>query len=83
MKRIRILAAITTVIGIISLLAFILERMALTDIYHGEQDVRLEWGIVSFALLPLFLFHILALALAISSFGLLRPDGPRIMNPRS
>ena len=43
MKRIRILAAATTVIGSMSLLAFILAWMSLIDISYGERDVRLEW----------------------------------------
>ncbi len=52
MKHIRILAIVTTVIGVFSVFAFLLNWMALTDIWHGEQDVRLEWQIVSSGMRP-------------------------------
>ena len=72
MKRIRILAIVTMIIGIFSVFAFLLNWMALTDIWHGEQNVRLEWQIVSFAQLPMFVFHLLAIGLSISIFGYLK-----------
>lgn len=34
------------VLGILSLLAGLFAHLALTDIYHGEADVTLEWSIV-------------------------------------
>ena len=53
---------ITTIgVGVLSFAAFVLERLALTDIFHGEPDVRLEWALVNAALLPVVLFHILGL----------------------
>ena len=52
MKRIHILAAATTIIGVFSVLVFFLEAMALTDIIHGEQDVRLECGVADCVLRP-------------------------------
>ena len=72
MKRIRILAIITIIIGVFSALAFVLNWLALTDIWHGEQNVKLEWQIVSYAQLPMFLFHILVLGLSISIFGFIK-----------
>ena len=75
MKRIHILAAATTIIGVFSVLVFFLEAMTLTDIFHGEQDILLEWQIVSYAQLPMFAFHLLALGLSISTFGFLKCKG--------
>ena len=80
MKRIRILAIVTAIIGVFSVFAFFLEAMALTDIFHGEQDVQLEWQIVSFAQFPMFAFHILALGLSISTFGFLKTREQRIVS---
>lgn len=47
--------------GVVSFAAFVLERLALTDIFHGEPDVRLEWTLVNAAFLPIVVFHILGL----------------------
>ena len=33
-------------LGVLSLLATIVAHLALTDIYHGEIDVTLEWNIL-------------------------------------
>jgi len=33
-------------LGVLSLLAGLMTHLALTDIYHGEADVTLEWNIV-------------------------------------
>lgn len=49
----------TIVVGVISLGTFVLERLALTDIFHGEPDLHLEWKIVNVTLLPVALFHVL------------------------
>jgi hypothetical protein len=53
---------ITTIAaGVLSLLAFVFERLALADIFHGEPDLNLEWMAVNYAFLPILLFHILAI----------------------
>ncbi len=80
MTRVRILAIITLFIGVFSALAIVLNWMALTDIWHGEQDVRLEWQIVSYAQLPMFVFHILALGLSISIFGYIKNREQQIVS---
>jgi hypothetical protein len=36
----------TMALGALSLLAGFASHLALTDIYHGEADLSLEWGIV-------------------------------------
>ena len=56
-----VLYFVTIVAGIMSFIAFGLERLALTDIFHGESDPRLEWMMVNAALLPVVLFHVLGL----------------------
>ena len=51
---------ILIVSGIVSLVFFIFGRLAMTDIYHGEPDLSLEWGIVSLTFLPVLVFHLVA-----------------------
>jgi uncharacterized membrane protein YozB (DUF420 family) len=49
-------AAIAFILGIGSLAAVFFSHLALTDIYHGESDLRLEWNVlrVCFALIVTF-----------------------------
>ena len=37
---------IAIVLGILSLIAGVLGHLALTDIYHGESDLSLEWNML-------------------------------------
>lgn len=72
MKQPRPLFIATIVFGILSLIAFVFERLALTDIFHGEPDPKLEWTIVNAALLPVLVFHVLGLlsaGIALKSLG--------------
>jgi len=55
------LLGVTIGVGVMSLAAFVFERLALTDIFHGEPDLHLEWAVVNAALLPVALFHLLGL----------------------
>jgi hypothetical protein len=48
-------------LGYISLAALILSHLALTDIAHGEPDVRLEWAILRLTAGLLLIFIILTL----------------------
>ena len=48
-------------LGCFSSVALLLSFLALTDIYHGEPDVSLEWMIVRFAFPTWIAFHIAAL----------------------
>lgn len=61
MKNPRRLMLITALCGVVSLAAFILGRLAMTDIYHGEDDLNLEWTVVAATFLPVLAFHILAI----------------------
>jgi hypothetical protein len=51
----------TIVLGALSLLGVLLTQLALTDIYHGEADVTLEWNIVRICTLELLVFIGMAL----------------------
>ena len=46
MKNLKMQIRVVIVLGILSLLAGLFAHLALTDIYHGEVDVTLEWSIV-------------------------------------
>ena len=48
-------------LGGFSSVALLLSFLALTDIYHGEADLSLEWTIVRFAFPAWIAFHIAAL----------------------
>jgi len=51
------------VLGILALVAGFFAHLALTDIYHGEADVSLEWKIVQVATLIILIFIVSSLAL--------------------
>ncbi len=77
MKNPRRLLIAAIVVGVLSFVAFFLERLALTDIFHGEADVHLEWSVVSAAFLPIAFFHVLAIvSLAVALRRLGRRDNP-------
>ena len=72
MKATRTLLIASLVLGVISLGSFILGRLAITDIFHGEPDLTLEWQIVGVSFLPVLLFHVLALVSLGVALGHLR-----------
>ena len=47
--------------GVASLVAILIAHLALTDIYHGEADVTLEWGVLQGAFVVIVSFHAAAL----------------------
>ena len=59
---IRSSAKAAQVLGFISLAACGVSALALTDIGHGESDLRLEWRALQVAALLVLAFHIAALA---------------------
>ena len=67
MKRVHRLLVASVVLGSVSTVFFICERLALTDIFHGEPDLTLEWNIVSASFLPILAFHLLSVAAAIAA----------------
>jgi len=46
----------TMFLGVLALLAGIIGHLALTDIYHNEVDVTLEWNILRICALTLLIF---------------------------
>ncbi|NEZ61476.1 hypothetical protein D0962_01580 [Leptolyngbyaceae cyanobacterium CCMR0082] len=51
----------TVALGVLSLLASVVAHLALTDIYHGEVDVTLEWNILRVCALAFLAFIGMAL----------------------
>jgi hypothetical protein len=52
---------VTIALGVLSLLAGLITALALTDIYHGEADVTMEWNTVRTCALVLLVFICTAL----------------------
>ena len=50
------------ILGVVSLAAVAVSHLALTDIYHGEQDVTLEWTALRVCFGVIVAFHIYTLA---------------------
>ncbi|MHB8054423.1 MAG: hypothetical protein ACYDH3_04160 [Candidatus Aminicenantales bacterium] len=46
MDRLNKILRLTTVLGILSLVAAGIAHLALTDIHHGEADLTLEWWVL-------------------------------------
>lgn len=49
-------------LGCLSSLSIIVAHLALTDIYHGEADLSLEWHVVQAAFGMMIAFHVAAFA---------------------
>jgi uncharacterized membrane protein YozB (DUF420 family) len=54
-------AAIAFILGIASLVAVFIGVLALSDIYHGESDLRLEWMALQVCFAVIFIFQVFAL----------------------
>ena len=54
-------AAIAFVLGVASLVAVFVSLLALTDIYHGESDLRQEWMALRICFAVIFIFQVFAL----------------------
>jgi hypothetical protein len=61
MSNLKTQIRVTIVLGVFSLLAGLITHLALTDIYHGEADVTLEWSVVRICALVLLVFIGMAL----------------------
>lgn len=61
MKYLKTQIVATMALGVLSLIAGLFSHLALTDIYHGEADVSLEWGIVQLSALVILVFIGMAL----------------------
>jgi hypothetical protein len=56
MKTLRTQIILTMALGALALLAGWFSHLALTDIYHGEADVALEWRIIQVSAAVILLF---------------------------
>ncbi|OGD27730.1 MAG: hypothetical protein A2V57_08850 [Candidatus Aminicenantes bacterium RBG_19FT_COMBO_65_30] len=54
MKRLRIWATVCLTLGILGLVVLFLSFAALTDIFHGEENASLEWGILRLGFFVIF-----------------------------
>jgi hypothetical protein len=61
MKNLKTMIKVTIALGVLSLLAGLLAHLALTDIYHHETNVALEWNIVRDCALVVLVFIGIAL----------------------
>jgi hypothetical protein len=61
MSNLKTQIRLTIALGALSLLAVLIAHLALTDIYHGEVDVTLEWSVVRICVLVLLVFISMAL----------------------
>jgi uncharacterized membrane protein YozB (DUF420 family) len=52
---------IAFILGVASLVAVFVSHLALTDIYHGESDLRLEWMALRICFAVIFIFQVFAL----------------------
>jgi hypothetical protein len=56
LKAVRIYVRMTIALGLLSLLAVVFSHFALTDIYHGEADLSLEWSMLRMSALVILVF---------------------------
>ena len=56
MNNLKTQIQVTMVLGVLALLAGIASHLALTDIYHKEVDVTLEWNVLRICALILLAF---------------------------
>ena len=54
MKKLRIWASVTLTLGILALVGLFFMHLALTDIYHGEENASLEWTILRLGFFVIF-----------------------------
>lgn len=61
MIQTRTISIISFFLGILSVIALLVSHLALTDIWHGEGDLRLEWSVLQAAAMVIVLFQVFAL----------------------
>ena len=54
-------AVVTVILGLVSLISVFVAQLALTDIYHGEGDLGLEWGVLRVCFGVIVVFQVSAL----------------------
>ena len=61
MRSLKTQVRATIVLGIVTLMCGLLSHLALTDIYHAENDVSLEWNVVLVSAVVFFAFIVMTL----------------------
>ena len=62
-------------LGVLSVVAVGAAALALQDIYHGEEDLTLEWSVLRVAFLIIILFHAVALLALRKTIDAARANG--------
>ncbi len=76
MSKLQKSAWVTLGIGIVSVLAIVLCHLALTDIWHGEGSLELEWKMVQISFAAIIAFHAAALVTAVFALKVTRRQRP-------
>ncbi|HNK63243.1 MAG TPA: hypothetical protein PLE14_04290 [Anaerolineales bacterium] len=74
MSNLKTQVAITMSLGILSLIAGLLAHLALTDIFHAEPDVSLEWNVVRLCAAIIAAFVISAILLLKKIYRLIQVE---------
>ena len=61
MRSLRSSILVSLALGVLSLIAVVFSHLALTDIYHGEADVNIEWRVLQVCALVIVAFQVAAL----------------------
>ena len=69
MKKLRIWATVALTLGILGFILLFLMVLALADIYHGEENLTAEWGVLQ---LGFFVIFFLIVATLISTSLMLK-----------
>jgi hypothetical protein len=56
MNKMKKYAVITLILSGLSILALVFSHLALTDIYHGGEDLTLEWSLLRIAAIIFIVF---------------------------
>jgi hypothetical protein len=71
-RKLRLSASITTILGFLSVIAMIFLYLALADIAHLEEDLSLEWHVAGVCIIILSTFTIstfVTLSLLFKTYG--------------
>ncbi len=60
MQELRTITRLTIGLGVVSVVAILASHLALTDIWHGEGDLTLEWRVLQIGFGAIVLFHVAA-----------------------
>jgi len=61
MNNLKTQIRVSILLGLLSLCAGVISHLALTDIYHAEVDVSLEWNVLRISALVILAFTAMAL----------------------